>query len=150
MMHIWLPVPLSTLDKNALGYLASALVLCTFSVRSMRLLRGLGIASNVSFISYALIVGLPPIAILHGLLLPINVLRLVQLERERMTGLAAGASAPRRLSRPARSSVISGFLADCIRQARQRAELRQVDYREQHDMGFTRVLDETAKRFWQR
>jgi hypothetical protein len=68
-------------EKDAFGYLASSLVLCTFSVRSMRVLRCLGIASNVSFILYAAITGLVPILILHSLLLPMNIYRLVQIVR---------------------------------------------------------------------
>lgn len=67
--------------KDASGYLASALVLCTFSVRSMRLLRMLGIASNLAFILYGMVAVAPPILFLHGLLLPMNIFRLVQLER---------------------------------------------------------------------
>jgi uncharacterized protein YjiS (DUF1127 family) len=143
----WFSVPLSTFDKDALGYLAGGLVLCTFWVRSMRLLRCLGIASNVSFISYAMVMWLPPIAILHGLLLPINVFRLIQLERERNAGQSIGAPVPD--LRPTRVGALYGRLTDFMRQSRQRAELRQLDHRERQDLGFTRVLDEGAKRFWQ-
>lgn len=64
-----------------LGYTASALVLATFSVRSMRALRCIGILSNIAFISYAVAAGLAPILILHLVLLPTNVFRLLQLER---------------------------------------------------------------------
>ncbi len=80
-MHLWsvllVGLPLGW-EKNVCGYLASSLVLCTFSVTSMRLLRCLGIASNVSFICYATIAGMRPILILHSLLLPMNIYRLVQ------------------------------------------------------------------------
>lgn len=68
--------------KDACGYLASGLVLSTFSVTSMRRLRLLGIGSNVAFICYAVMAGMLPILVLHVLLLPVNVLRLVQFERE--------------------------------------------------------------------
>lgn len=82
-MHVLFDPPVATgWEKDAIGYLAGALVLCTFSVRSMRLLRYLGIASNISFISYAVIAGMPPILVLHALLLPMNVFRLIQIERE--------------------------------------------------------------------
>jgi len=47
----------------------------------MRLLRCLGIASNVSFICYATIAGMLPIPILHSLLLPMNIYRLFQVTR---------------------------------------------------------------------
>jgi CRP/FNR family cyclic AMP-dependent transcriptional regulator len=74
--------------KDAFGYVASALVLCTFSVRSMRVLRCLGIASNVSFILYATVTGMVPILVLHSLLLPMNVYRLVQIVRAPSGGVA--------------------------------------------------------------
>ena len=61
--------------KDICGYFASTMVLCTFSVRSMRLLRWLGIASNLAFIAYAVIAGAPPILVLHSLLLPMNIYR---------------------------------------------------------------------------
>lgn len=67
---------------DCLGYVASVLVLAAFSVQSMRTLRYVAIASNFAFISYAIGAGLPPILILHGILLPINVLRLIELHRQ--------------------------------------------------------------------
>jgi hypothetical protein len=83
-MHHAIALPLgidTSWQKDACGYLASALVLFTFSVRSMRVLRCLGIASNVSFILYASITGMVPILILHSLLLPMNIYRLLQIAR---------------------------------------------------------------------
>jgi len=149
-MHGQFPIPVSTvLEKNTLGYLASALVLCTFSVRSMRMLRCLGIASNVLFISYAWIAGLPPIAILHGLLLPINISRLVQMETESGgTRRRVRAAASSRSPHPRRIGALFGWLVGCMQRSRERAELRQLDYRGRHDLGFTRVLDESGKRCW--
>lgn len=41
------------------GYLASATVLLTFLTKDMRLLRGLAILSNVSFITYGSLVWIP-------------------------------------------------------------------------------------------
>ena len=72
--HMW--------DADSIGYLASALVLITFSMRSMRALRLFTIASNVAFVAYASIEGLQPILVLHGILLPMNIIRL---ERQRGT-----------------------------------------------------------------
>lgn len=66
-----------------IGYLASALVLATFSVRAMVALRLLAIASNLAFIAYAALAGIHPVLLLHGLLLPMNVVRLSQAIRER-------------------------------------------------------------------
>lgn len=67
-----------------IGYLASLLVLATFSVRGMVALRLLAIASNLAFIAYAALVGIHPVLLLHGLLLPVNVVRLLQAVRERL------------------------------------------------------------------
>jgi CRP/FNR family cyclic AMP-dependent transcriptional regulator len=61
---------------GALGYFASVLVLATFSMKRMLYLRGTAIASNLAFIAYATQNHLPPILILHGVLLPLNLYRL--------------------------------------------------------------------------
>jgi len=63
------------------GYLASLLVFIAFYMRRMLPLRIVAIASNLAFISYAWIDGLTPILLLHGALLPLNVLRLFELQR---------------------------------------------------------------------
>nr|WP_255697108.1 cyclic nucleotide-binding domain-containing protein [Sinirhodobacter sp. WL0062] len=65
-------------SADALGYLAAALVFLTFVMKRMASLRIIAIASNVAFILYAVSVGLTPILILHGLLLPLNIARLYQ------------------------------------------------------------------------
>jgi CRP/FNR family cyclic AMP-dependent transcriptional regulator len=62
--------------SDLLGLLAGSCVLLTFSVRSLCALRGFAIASNLLFIAYAASAQLLPILVLHGLLLPLNVLRL--------------------------------------------------------------------------
>jgi hypothetical protein len=83
-MHHWLPMSYDPAWlREASGYIASGLVLSTFSVTSMRRLRLLGIGSNVSFICFAVMTGVLPILILHSLLLPINISRLIQIERSR-------------------------------------------------------------------
>jgi hypothetical protein len=64
-----------------MGYVAAALVFCTFYMRTMLPLRWMAIASNVAFLTYAAPLHLWPIVILHGLLLPLNALRLRQLYR---------------------------------------------------------------------
>jgi CRP/FNR family transcriptional regulator, cyclic AMP receptor protein len=64
-----------------IGYLAATLVFCTFAMRTMVPLRIVAIGSNVAFIAYAAPLHLWPIAILHGLLLPMNALRLCQVRR---------------------------------------------------------------------
>lgn len=61
------------------GYSASALVLLTFTTRNMRVLRAIAILSNIAFIIYGALDWLPPVLILHALLLPLNIVRLKEL-----------------------------------------------------------------------
>lgn len=70
-----------------IGYLASLLVLTTFCMRDMPTLRLVAIASNLAFISYGLLAEIGPVLLLHTLLLPINLYRLVQaLRHQRQPG----------------------------------------------------------------
>jgi CRP/FNR family transcriptional regulator, cyclic AMP receptor protein len=64
-----------------IGYFAALLVFCTFAMRTMLPLRWTAVASNVAFLGYAVPLGLWPIVILHGLLLPLNIMRLIQIKR---------------------------------------------------------------------
>ena len=64
--------------SDLLGYAASTLVLITFSARSITTLRIVAIASNLMFIAYAASANLPPVLLLHLLLLPLNAFRLWQ------------------------------------------------------------------------
>ena len=67
------------MDANeAIGYLASGLVLATFCMRDMVSLRWVAITSNLAFIAYGALEDLGPVLALHVLLLPVNVLRLAQ------------------------------------------------------------------------
>jgi CRP/FNR family cyclic AMP-dependent transcriptional regulator len=59
-----------------IGYLASALVLCTFLTKTMMPLRCIALGSNVAFITYSALLHLYPILILHCILLPVNAWRL--------------------------------------------------------------------------
>ena len=70
-----------TFASDVLGYSAAGLVLITFLARSITTLRVIAIASNVVFIAYALVAWLPPVLVLHALLLPINAWRLWQATR---------------------------------------------------------------------
>src|SRR5262245_10925450 len=62
------------------GYVASFLVFCAFYMRTMIPLRSVAIASNVAFLTYGIFGRLYPIAALHAILLPLNVLRLRQMQ----------------------------------------------------------------------
>jgi hypothetical protein len=68
-----------TVSADALGYLAAALVFLTFLMKTMVTLRIIAIVSNIAFILYAVSADLTPILVLHGLLLPLNLVRLWQL-----------------------------------------------------------------------
>ena len=61
------------------GYLASALVFATFYTKTMVPLRIVGISSNLAFLLYAWLAGLVPVFVLHAMLLPLNVWRLMQI-----------------------------------------------------------------------
>lgn len=89
-------------DSDITGYIASALVLATFSMKSMRSLRLTAVFSNVAFIAYAVSTDMRPILILHSVLLPVNIVRLAQIELERFGWRRSPARMPRtpRLSLP--------------------------------------------------
>jgi len=64
--------------SSEIGFLASALVLATFAMKDMIHLRIVAICSNVVFITYALVLHLLPILVLHVILLPLNSWHLAQ------------------------------------------------------------------------
>ena len=67
-MNIW----------DAIGYVASTLVLIAFGMKSIIPLRVVAMCSNLVFIIYGLALGLTPIWSLHAALLPMNAWRLVE------------------------------------------------------------------------
>jgi CRP/FNR family transcriptional regulator, cyclic AMP receptor protein len=68
---------------SAIGFIASALVLATFGMKEMVNLRIVAICSNLAFITYALVLNLTPILILHIILLPLNGWRLMGALKQR-------------------------------------------------------------------
>jgi hypothetical protein len=66
---------------EALGYTASLLVFTTFYMKTMIPLRMVAIGSNVVFVAYGFLELLYPVMLLHATLLPLNVLRLIQIKR---------------------------------------------------------------------
>jgi len=62
------------------GYVASLLVFTAFYMKTMIPLRVVAILSNVAFILYAIGGRLYPVLILHALLLPLNCIRLRQMQ----------------------------------------------------------------------
>ncbi len=79
---------------DAFGYLAAAAVFLAFSMKTMLSLRLVAIASNIAFIAYGLAAHLMPILLLHGFLLPLNILRLIQIQRFARVAAKASAVAP--------------------------------------------------------
>jgi hypothetical protein len=70
--------------SGVIGYFASIMVLMTFATKDMRRLRLLGIMSNLAFISYGALCWLPPVLCLHLVLLPVNVVRLMELHKSKV------------------------------------------------------------------
>ena len=61
------------------GYLAALTVLATFCMDTIVTLRGVAIASNVLFILYGIAGHLYPVFFLHAVLLPVNIVKIVNL-----------------------------------------------------------------------
>jgi hypothetical protein len=70
------------------GYLACSLVFLTFYMKGMVPLRLIALCSNVAFLIYACALHLYPILILHGALIPVNIIRLITAWRGDGGGLA--------------------------------------------------------------
>jgi CRP/FNR family cyclic AMP-dependent transcriptional regulator len=66
---------------EAAGYLASALVLATFCMKTMIPLRAAAICSNFAFMIYGFYDRVWPVLILHAILLPLNSWRALQMLR---------------------------------------------------------------------
>ncbi len=66
---------------DILGYAASASVLITFCMSTMVPLRIIAICSNVLFASFGALAHIYPVLVLHVILLPVNVARLMQILR---------------------------------------------------------------------
>ncbi|MGY4282660.1 hypothetical protein ACVWXO_001880 [Bradyrhizobium sp. LM2.7] len=64
--------------SKTVGSLASALVLITFTMKDMPMLRIIAVFSNIAFIAYGILDWL--VIGLHLLLLPLNLLRLKELQ----------------------------------------------------------------------
>lgn len=65
---------------NLIGIAAGGFVILAFYARDERVLRQYAITSNVLFMIYALLVWLWPIFLLHAILLPLNLIRLAQID----------------------------------------------------------------------
>jgi CRP-like cAMP-binding protein len=77
---------------DILGYAASASVLTTFCMSTMVPLRVIAIFSNVLFATFGALSHIYPVLVLHLILLPVNVMRLIQILRLIQSISAAHAS----------------------------------------------------------
>ncbi len=66
---------------DLIGFSAALAVLATFCMSSMISLRAVATLSNTLFIAYGIGQHLYPVLLLHAALLPINILKIVQLRR---------------------------------------------------------------------
>jgi hypothetical protein len=71
----------SDMCLQLLGFLAAFLMFSTFYMKNMIPLRIIGMASNVAFIMYTFHAHIWPVFVLHTALLPMNLLRLLQMLR---------------------------------------------------------------------
>jgi hypothetical protein len=71
--------------SDLFGYAASSLVLATFCIKKMIPLRIIALCGNIAFLTYAVLLHLFPIFLLHALLLPINIWRLSQASELRLS-----------------------------------------------------------------
>ena len=76
---------------DTLGFVAAGLVLGTFCMKRLVPLRAMAIGSNLAFISYGYAAGIEPVLVLHLVLVPVNLVRLVEALR---VGLPATPMAP--------------------------------------------------------
>lgn len=89
------------------GFVACSLVLATFAMKSMRRLRFVAILSNIAFIYYAAALGLLPIFLLHAILLPLNLWRLLGLKDMDAENSAFGQSSAAISSHSEQAAILS-------------------------------------------
>lgn len=87
-------IPVDSFLVDALGYLAAFLVFLTFCMGTMLWLRLIAVASNVAFIVYGLAGDLAPILVLHGALLPVNLVQLARMRRQVRVASEVARTAP--------------------------------------------------------
>jgi hypothetical protein len=117
---------------DALGYLAASLVFATFCAQRMVSLRSIAIASNLAFIGYGYLDALWPIVVLHGAMLPINVVRCRQLMRDATDTKQVATSARWHRLLPTSTPLVAKLAAGRTKKAsRQRSPAGRVPWRGQ-------------------
>jgi high-affinity K+ transport system ATPase subunit B len=79
-------------EGDLIGWMAAALTLLTFSMRSMFWLRLVALTANACFIGYGVLESLFPVIALHVLLIPCNLWRLVECLSDDRTDRVGGAN----------------------------------------------------------
>lgn len=137
---------------NVLGYGASASVLATFCMNEMVPLRAAAICSNVLFAAYGGLVHIYPVLVLHVVLLPVNVVRLIQVivGGDDAATLALGSITLAPFLGAVRWRQLKTWTAEWRRRARERGELLNLCERDRRDIRVSRadVQAETLKPFW--
>jgi hypothetical protein len=85
---------------DLLGYAASCMVLATFCMSSMLNLRLVAIGSNLLFILFGSFAHIYPVLMLHVILLPVNLARLMQIRAEVDAGRVSQRTRAKNLARP--------------------------------------------------
>ena len=73
---------------DGLGFVAAGLVLATFCMKRLVPLRGVAISSNLAFILYGYAAGIEPVLVLHLVLMPVNLIRLLEALRVGLPAIA--------------------------------------------------------------
>jgi len=77
---------------SAIGWTAASLMLLTFLCQGPRSLRATAALASCAFIAYGVLADLPPVLVLHSLLLGVNLHRLWQLRIRRVGADASSQS----------------------------------------------------------
>jgi hypothetical protein len=79
--------------SDLLGWSAAALTLLTFASHDMFWLRVAALGANLCFIAYGYTAGLWPVLALHLVLVPVNLMRLLQIWAQRPVAKGVGSTA---------------------------------------------------------
>ena len=137
---------------NLLGYGASASVLATFCMSTMVPLRAVAICSNLLFGAYGAVDHIYPVLVLHVILLPVNIVRLIQviISDDAPATVAVSSIMLTPLLGPMRWRQLKTWIAEWHRRARERSELIKLCERDRRDIRISRadVQAEALKPFW--
>lgn len=146
---------------NLVGYAASASVLATFCMTTIVPLRSVAIFSNVLFAAFGAWAHVYPVLVLHLILLPVNIVRLIQavvfahepdaVEIASITFAPLLATIQTPKAKPdTRRRQLKTCITEWHSRARERRELSELGERDRHDLGISRcdAQREAFKPFW--